>query len=64
MCESAAYLKKDEKEELLMQSVAVVLPTGKDSFVLRGLLGDSVEVKGRVNEINLMSNKIIFVPTD
>jgi predicted RNA-binding protein len=58
MCESNVYLKKDNEEQLIMENVAAITPVDKDTFLLRGLLGDSMEVKGIIEDINLMGHKI------
>lgn len=58
MCESNVYLKKDNNEELIMENVAAVTPAGKDTFLLKGLLGESMEVKAIIEDINLMGHKI------
>jgi len=60
MCESNVYIKKDGSEELLMENVAAITPTGDGNYQLRGLLGESMEIKGVIEDINLMSHKIIF----
>ena len=58
MCESNVYLKKDGSEELIMENVAAVTPAGDDIFVLKGLLGESMEVKAVIEDINLMGHRI------
>ncbi len=60
MCESKVFLKKEDKEELLMENVAVVTPLGDGKFVLQGLLGDQMEASGIIEDINLMGHKIII----
>ncbi len=61
MCESNVYLKKEEQtEELIMENVAAITPAGSDTFLLKGLLGESMEVKAVIEDINLMKHKIIF----
>ncbi|SDU17146.1 CooT family nickel-binding protein [Desulfobacula phenolica] len=60
MCESNVYLKKDNKEELIMENVAAISPIGNDTFILKGLLGESMEVKAIIEDINLMGHKIIL----
>jgi predicted RNA-binding protein len=60
MCESNVYLKKDNQEQLIMENVAAITPVDKDTFLLRGLLGDRMEVKAVVEDINLMGHKIIL----
>lgn len=60
MCESNAYFKKGNDEELIMGEVCRIDPvTG--GFKLVGLLGDEMTIKARLEEINLMKHKIIFV---
>ena len=41
-----------------MENVAAVTPVGKDTFLLKGLLGESMEVKAIIEDINLMGHKI------
>jgi predicted RNA-binding protein len=60
MCESNVYLKKDNDEELIMENVAAISPIGEDTFILKGLLGESMEVKAIIEDINLMGHKIIL----
>ncbi len=62
MCESTAYVIKADSEEKLMENVAHIKPLEGGKFLLRGLLGESVEVEGAIEEINLMSHKIVFRP--
>lgn len=61
MCESNVYIRKNDKEELVMENVAAIKPLGDGRFILRGLLGDSTEITGTLEDINLMSHKIVFV---
>ena len=60
MCESNVYLKENDQEKLVMENVAAITPAGKDTFVLRGLLGDRMEVRGIIEDINLMAHKIVL----
>lgn len=60
MCESNVYLREDDREKLIMENVAAITPAGKDVFVLKGLLGERMEIKGVIEEINLMGHKIIL----
>jgi predicted RNA-binding protein len=62
MCESNVYLKKNNSEELIMENVAVITPVDQDTFLLKGLLGESMEVKAVIEDINLMGHKIILRP--
>jgi len=60
MCESNVYLREDNREKLIMENVAAITPAGKDVFVLKGLLGERMEIKGVIEDINLMGHKIIL----
>lgn len=60
MCESNVYLKKDNEEALIMENVAAVSPIGENTFLLKGLLGESMEVQAIIEDINLMGHKIIL----
>lgn len=61
MCESNVYLKKNGNETLVMENVAVITPLDTKTFLLKGLLGESMEVRGRIQDINLMGHKITLV---
>lgn len=59
MCESNVYLKKkDNQEELIMENVAAVAPAGNNKLLLKGLLGESMEVAATIEDINLMGHRI------
>jgi len=60
MCESNVYLKKDTSEELIMENVAAITPVDPETFMLKGLLGESMTVKAVIEDINLMAHKIIL----
>ncbi len=60
MCESTVYIIKNNQEEMVMENVAAVTPKGKQTFILRGLFGESVEIEGTLEDINLMNHKILF----
>lgn len=58
MCESNVYLKKDREEELIMENVAAITPSGDGTFLLKGLLGERMEIRAVIEDINLMGHKI------
>lgn len=58
MCESSVYIKQDGTEKLVMENVAAITPSGEGIFLLRGLLGEQMEVRGVIEDINLMGHKI------
>jgi predicted RNA-binding protein len=58
MCESNVYLKKEDNEKLIMENVAAITPVAENTFLLKGLLGESMEVKAIIEDIDLMGHKI------
>jgi predicted RNA-binding protein len=62
MCEANAYLIKDGREQLLMESVDVVEPEEDGTWRLVGIFGDQKTVKGKIKEMNLVNHKILFEP--
>ncbi|MBT3387565.1 MAG: CooT family nickel-binding protein [Desulfobacula sp.] len=60
MCESNVYLKKNQEEKLIMENAASVTPFDKDFFLIKGILGERLEVKATLEDINLMRNKILL----
>ena len=60
MCEANAYMVKGEEEILIMESVDLVAPEGKDNWRLVGIFGDQKFVKGRIRGMNLGDSKILF----
>lgn len=59
MCESAAYIWKEEKLERIMDNVVSVDPT-EGKVYLTDLLGEQKIVDGVIKEIRLMDHKIII----
>lgn len=59
MCESAAYIWKDDKLERIMDNVVSVDPT-EGKVYLTDLLGEQKIVDGSIKEIRLMDHKIII----
>ncbi len=60
MCEANAYVIKDGREELLMESVDIVEPEGEDTWRLVGIFGDRKTIRGRIKLMNLVDHKILF----
>ncbi len=60
MCESNVYIKKDDKEELVMENVAAMTPVSDNKFLLKGLFGEQKEIEGRIADIDLMAHKILL----
>jgi predicted RNA-binding protein len=59
MCESAAYVLKDDKLERVMENVVSVDPL-EGKVYLTDLLGEQKIVDGKIKEIRLMEHKIII----
>jgi predicted RNA-binding protein len=58
MCDLTAYLKKQGKEELLLESVnSVRVQNGE--VLLRNLFGEEKKVRGAVSEVSLVKNRVI-----
>ncbi|MEF9991218.1 MAG: CooT family nickel-binding protein [Romboutsia sp.] len=59
MCESAAFISRDDKLERIMDNVVSVDPIDGKVY-LTDLLGDQKIVEGEIKEIRLMDHKIII----
>ncbi len=60
MCEASAFLLKDGKEELVMESVDILRPEGENVYI-RDIFGDQRLVKARIKEMNLIQHRIVLV---
>lgn len=60
MCEAAAYMLKNGKEELLLQDVDVIEPDG-DNLRLVSIFGEQKVVKASIQSLNLVDHKVILV---
>lgn len=59
MCEANAYLRQDNKEELLLEDVDKVVP--KDDYLeLENIFGVRKIIKGMIREMHLVEHKIII----
>ena len=61
MCESTAYILKDEKEELVLESVDV-LDNQEGQVKLISMFGEEETIKARVKTLSLVDHKIILEP--
>jgi predicted RNA-binding protein len=59
MCEASAYIYRDGKEELYLDSVDMLVPEG-DKIFLRNLFGEQKTFDGRLKEISLLKHKILL----
>jgi predicted RNA-binding protein len=60
MCEAAAYILKDGKEELLLSEVDVIEPEG-DSLRIVNIFGEQKVIKASIHSLNLVNHKVILV---
>ena len=59
MCESAAYILKEDGIERIMDNVVSIDPF-EGKLYLTDLLGDQKIIDGEIKEIKLMDHKIII----
>lgn len=60
MCEAAAYILKDGKEELLLQDVDLIEPDGEHLRIV-SIFGEQKVVKATIQSLNLVNHKVILV---
>jgi predicted RNA-binding protein len=60
MCEAAAYLLKNGREELVLQDVDVIEPDGED-LRLVNIFGEQKVLKATILSLNLVNHKVILV---
>ncbi|MBN2061028.1 MAG: CooT family nickel-binding protein [Deltaproteobacteria bacterium] len=59
MCESKAYLIKDGKEEIILDSVDS-FEVMKDIVKLQNIFGEEKEFKAKIKKMSLIDHKIIL----
>ena len=62
MCEANAYVVRNDKEELFMESVDVVEPQENGAYLLVDIFGSQKTLKARLKQMNLVNHRIIFEP--
>lgn len=60
MCEANAYIKKDGKETLFMESVDLMEPVGEKEYLLTSIFGEQKTIKGHILFMNLVNHKMVF----
>lgn len=60
MCEANAYLCREGKEELVMESVNTVEPVEEGGYRLVSIFGDQRIVRGRITRMDLVDHRIVF----
>ncbi|MBI4621560.1 MAG: CooT family nickel-binding protein [Desulfobacterales bacterium] len=59
MCEANAYLERDGKEELIMESVDIIEPEDGKVFI-RNIFGEQKVLNSRIKKISLIDHKILL----
>jgi predicted RNA-binding protein len=59
MCDLKAYVKKQDKEELLLEAVNLVRTEG-DDVIVRNLFGEEKRVKAAIREVSLVRSRVIL----
>ncbi|KAF0121791.1 MAG: hypothetical protein FD151_1070 [bacterium] len=59
MCEANAYLERDGKEELILESVDIIEPEDGKVFI-RNIFGEQKVLNGRIKKISLIDHKILL----
>ena len=61
MCQTAVYLVREGKEDLVLQDVVNITPEGA-MLKLVNLFGEEKVVEGRIRQIDLLSHRITIHP--
>ena len=64
MCEASAYLLKDGKEELFLDSVDILEPREGGKIYLRNLAGEQKVLSAKIKRIRLVEHKIVLEKTE
>jgi len=59
MCEANAYIYKDGKEELYLESVDILRPE-EGKILLKNLFGEQKVFDGDIKEISLLKHRIVL----
>ena len=58
MCDLKAYVKQNDKENLVLESVNLVRVDGGE-VVLKNLFGEEKRVRGELREVSLVRNRVV-----
>ncbi len=62
MCDIKAYVRKNDREELLLESVNLIRQE-KGEVIVRNLFGEEKKVRGEVREVSLAKSRLIVDQT-
>jgi predicted RNA-binding protein len=60
MCEANVFLSKDDKEEMVMESVDVLKPLEDNQWFVKNIFGEQMKIKGNIQYVSLINHKIVF----
>ena len=60
MCEANVFILKDEKEEMIMESVDVLKPIEDNQWFISNIFGEQMRIKGNIQYVSLINHKIVF----
>lgn len=61
MCEAAAYILKEGKEELVLESVDILESEGSQIKIVN-IFGEEKKIRAKVKALSLVDHKIILEP--
>jgi predicted RNA-binding protein len=61
MCEAAAYILKEGKEELVLESVDILESEGSQIRIVN-IFGEEKKIRAKVKALSLVDHKIILEP--
>jgi len=61
VCDLKAYVRNNDREELVLESVNLIRSEGGEVF-LRNLFGEEKRVRGEVREVSLVRNRVVLEP--
>ncbi len=59
MCDLKAYVKADDREELVLEAVNLVRAEGGE-VVLRNLFGEEKRIRGELREVSLAKSRVLL----
>ena len=62
MCDLKAFIRKNDREELLLESVNLIRAE-KGEVIVRNLFGEEKRVRGEVREVSLVKNRLLVEAT-
>ncbi len=59
MCDLKAYVKQNNREDLILEAVNLVRTEGGE-IILKNLFGEEKRVRGTVQEVSLVKNRVVI----